>query len=611
MNPQRYRPYILSLMAAVLCWSPVAANAADPVPPPAAAPTAVPPYASLSPADQARMAWWLDARYGMFIHWGVASIPGVELSWARGGSKPLDNGKDPAGYVEDPVYDNLYKHWNPSEFNPKEWVKIAKAAGMKYMVLTAKHHDGFALWDSKLTDYKITNTPFKRDVVKEFTEACHEAGMKVGLYYSPRDWHHPDYGIGDNQKYRDYMNGQLTELLSNYGTIDVIWFDSYGRGDLKTFWGIDETWQLIKRLAPNAVVNNRLAILGAYNQQGKPYYADFDTPEQSIGKMQTTRPWESCMCFVGHQWGFKPGGEMYDLAKLIHAIVSCATGDGNLLMNVGPMPTGQIEPRQAERLKEAGDWLAKYGHTIYGTRGGPYQNAKWGGATRKGNSVFIHIFDWKGSDTIRLLPLPQKVVSAKVLTGGTATFKQSGAGLDITVSKADQDPIDTIVELTLDTPSVELVKGVPTRSLFENSTDGEPITSGATVTLSSSAPNSPMENLQRIFNPANRSTASTNTEENPWLTIDFGRVRKVDGIRIEPSNGNERSLGALGAMVSTDGESWTDIWKCPGGESILEFPVTTIVAGAAVPGVSARYVKFIVRSSKASLALRHVQIYGK
>jgi alpha-L-fucosidase len=544
--------------------------------PPAACSKGVPAYDSLSPEDQERMGWWIDARYGMFIHWGVASIPGTELSWSRKGSRPLDGAKNPAGVVEDPVYDNLYKQFNPSKFNAKEWVRIAKAAGMKYMVLTAKHHDGFCLWDSKLTDYTIMNTPFKRDVVKEFTEACHEAGMKVGLYYSQRDWHHPDYGIGDNAKYRAYMNGQLTELLTRYGAIDIIWFDSYGVGDLKSFWGIDETLNLLKKLAPKILVNNRLAILNWYNQLGKPYWGDFDTPEQSIGKMQTTRPWESCLCFVGHQWGFKPNGEMYTLDKLIKAIVSCATGDGNLLMNVGPMPTGEIEPRQAQRLKEAGDWMAKYGESLYGTRGGPYENSAWCGSSRRGNTVYIHVLDWKKSDTLRLLPLPQKVISSKVLTGGAVTVKQTPAGLDLTVPVADHDAIDTIIELTLDRPSIELIKGISTRSIFEDGRYGGLISAKASV----AAP----------------------------ITLDLGREHNVKGIGIEPKK--ERRFPGLTVSVSSDGTDWKDVWKGSEAGPVLEFPVTAFVAGAQVPGVKARYVKVVSASNK-PVPLNRVAVYGE
>jgi len=450
----RYRSFIRTALAVcgALMFFPASTHSAEPM---------KPAYPDISAADNARIAWWVDARYGLFLHWGVASIPGVEISWDRKAPKPLDIRNEPAGAVEDPVYDNLYKTWNPGKFDAREWVRIAKDSGMKYMVLTAKHHDGFCLWDTKLTSYKITNSPFKRDVVREFVDACRESGMKVGIYYSQRDWHHPDYGIGDNRKYIDYMNGQLTELLTQYGPIDLIWFDSYGKGDLKTFWYIDETWRLLKKLAPDAVINNRLANLGNYNAQGKPYWADFDTPEQKIGKMQSHRPWESCMTLVGHQWGFRPGGEMYSLQQVIRTLVSCATGDGNLLLNTGPMPDGRIEPRQVKRLKEAGDWLAKHGNAIYGTRGGPWANGAWGGSTRKGNSVFVHVFDWQDKETIHFPALPQKVLAAKIMSGGKVGFRQTVDAVSITVPAADRDPVNTVVELTLDGPASGLIKGAP------------------------------------------------------------------------------------------------------------------------------------------------------
>ncbi len=218
--------------------------------------------AGSSPQPDARMAWWLDARFGMFVHWDMSSLAGTEISWSRKATKPLDIFGDPAGYVPDPVYDNLYKRFNPQRFDARAWVRLAQDAGMRYIVFTAKHHGGFCMWDTKLTDYSIMHTPFKRDVVKELVDACHDAGMRIGLYYSPRDWHHPDYGIGDNRKYVDYMNGQIRELLSNYGRIDVIWWDSYGSGDLVKFWQIGETFDLVKQLRPNIIMNNRLADIG-------------------------------------------------------------------------------------------------------------------------------------------------------------------------------------------------------------------------------------------------------------------------------------------------------------------------------------------------------------
>lgn len=569
-------------------------------------------YPNLSAEDNARLAWWVDARYGMFLHWGVASIKGVELSWRRGGSKPLDIGGNPAGYVEDPVYDNLYKTWNPDKFDARQWVRIAKAAGMQYMVLTVKHHDGFCLWDTKFTEYKITSTPFKRDVFREFTDACHEAGMRVGVYYSQRDWHNPDYGIGDNRKYVDYMNGQLGELLTNYGPIDIIWFDSYGKGDLKEFWRVDETWQLLKKLAPKAVINNRLTILGKYNIPGNPYIGDFDTPEQTIGKMQNNRAWESCMCFVGNQWGYKPGGEMYSLASLLRGLVSCATGDGNLLLNIGPMPTGEIEPRQAERLKEGGDWLAKYGRTIYGTRGGPWQNSLWGGSTRKGNSVFLHVFNWKDSNTLRLLPLPQKVMEANVLTGGTVKVVQSEKGLDITVPPENHDPIDTIVELKLDAPATALIRGEPLRSMFDTGEYGTPLGAKASVAAYPAPPEAAAGSLQCLVTTGNRTPVSTDVSSNPAITLDLGDVHNVKGIRVEPVNGRDPNLRSLIVRVSADGTNWTDVWKCADTDVVFEFPVTSTVAGAQVPGVAARFVRLQMQPAKpAKLGLRQVQVVGE
>src|SRR5450631_3513951 len=179
--------------------------------------------------------WFQDARFGLFIHWDMSSVAGTEISWSRGGTKPLDITGDPAGYVEDTAYDNLYKRFNPTKFNAEQWVRTAKNAGMKYIVFTAKHHGGFCMWNTQYTDYSIMHTAFGRDVVKELSEACHKAGLGFGIYYSPRDWHNPDYGIGDNRKYIDYMNGQLRELLTNYGKVDILWWDSYGKGDLNSF----------------------------------------------------------------------------------------------------------------------------------------------------------------------------------------------------------------------------------------------------------------------------------------------------------------------------------------------------------------------------------------
>jgi alpha-L-fucosidase len=412
------------------------------------------------------MSWWIDARYGMFIHWNMSSVAGREISWSRKGSRPLDNGQDPAGYVEDPVYDNLYKKFDPEKFDAKAWVQFAKDAGMKYVVFTAKHHDGFCMWDTKLTDYSIMHTPFKRDVVKELADACHAANMPFGINYSTRDWHNPDFGIGDNSKYVAYMNGQLRELLTNYGKVDILWFDSYGRGDLVNFWKIGETWNLIKSLQPNIIVNNRLTVLAGYDQQPAPYRGDMDTPEQRLGSFQNTRPWESCMCVQnahGGGWSYRKDGSIKSFAECLKILVGCATGDGNLLLDVGPNAEGVIPDNQADPLLKMGSWLAKYGASVYGTRGGPYRNGAWGGSTYKGDTVYLHVAKWD-NDRLDLPPLKAKILKATCLTvpAAAVTVEQTSSSTSIRLPLDAHDPIDTVIALELSGNAVdEMPNGQP------------------------------------------------------------------------------------------------------------------------------------------------------
>jgi alpha-L-fucosidase len=404
-------------------------------------------------AYPAQMKWWLQARYGMFIHWDISSIAGTEISWSRKGTKPLDITGDPAGYVEDPVYDNLYKKFNPTNFNAREWVTLAKEVGMKYIVFTAKHHGGFCMWDTKFTGYNIMNTPFKRDVLKELADACHEASMPLGIYYSPRDWHQPDYGRGDNRKYVRYMNGEIHELLTNYGKIDILWWDSYGRGDLTDFWHVGETFDIVKQLQPDIVMNNRLAELGAYDQQPAPWLGDFDTPEQRMGEFQNTRAWESCMSIVtatNGGWSYRPDGHVKSYAECLRSLLSCATGDGNLLLDVGPDSTGIIPEDQDKPLRQVGAWLKKYGESIYGTRGGPYHNGSWGGSTFRGNVIYLHIRQWDGTQ-LKLPPLKTRIISFTCLNPNGAPLKidQKPENVTLTLPVDYQDAIDTLVRLTL------------------------------------------------------------------------------------------------------------------------------------------------------------------
>ncbi len=384
---------------------------------------------------------WREMKFGLFIHWGPVSLKGTEIGWSRGGERRgLRIKRNPKGIPVD-VYDNLYKSFYPAQFDAKQWVQIAKDAGMKYLVFTTKHHDGFCMFDSALTDYKITNSPFKRDIVGELADACHEAGLKLGFYYSPPDWHHPDYRTENHARYIKYLHGQLRELCSNYEQVDIIWFD--GLGVKPEDWDAENLIRMVRRLQPHVIINNRA---------GLP--ADYDSPEHIIGKFQTGRAWETSMT-IGDQWAWKPNDRIKSLKQCIQTLVRVVGADGNFLFNVGPMPTGEIEPRQVARLKKMGSWLRKYGQSIYGTRGVPFKDASWGVATHKGNEIYVHILNWR-SQTITLPPIQARIITSSVLTGGNATVKQTEEAIEVTVTKAYQQELDTIIVLQLDGPAAEV-----------------------------------------------------------------------------------------------------------------------------------------------------------
>jgi len=393
---------------------------------------------------------WRQMKFGLFIHWGPVSLKGTEIGWSRGGERRGRNDKS-TGSIPVEVYDNLYKQFNPVKFDAEQWVQMAKDAGMKYLVFTSKHHDGFSMFDSKLTDYKISNSPFKRDVVGELADACHKSGLKLGYYYSPVDWYHPDYRNENHARYIEFLHGQLREICSNYGKVDIIWFD--GLGGTAKDWDSENLFKMIRQLQPHVIINNRA---------GLP--ADHDTPEQRIGKFQNDRPWETCMT-ICRQWAWKPNDQMKSLKQCIDTLVCVVGGDGNLLFNVGPMPDGRIEPRQVERLKEMGAWLEKYGQSIYATRGGPFMPGPWGASTYKDNTIYIHVLNWPG-EKLSLPPIPKKIIASHVITGGNATITQTEESIEISIPEDCRREIDTIIKLELDGPAEEIAPvSLPSASL--------------------------------------------------------------------------------------------------------------------------------------------------
>jgi arabinogalactan endo-1,4-beta-galactosidase len=399
-------------------------------------------------ATAEQMQWWRDAKFGLFIHWGPVSLKGTEISWSRNGPRRGAPDQTP-GQVPLEVYDNLYKEFNPTNFNARQWMHIAQAAGMRYVVLTAKHCDGFCLWPTKVIDYHIGRTPFRRDICGELAAAAHEAGLRLGWYYSPMDWYDPDCRTERNAVYVKRMQAQLCELLGDYGRVDLLWFDTDGG---PTPWEQPATYRLVRVLQPGIIINNRLDMgsLADYNEQRVGPQADYCTPEQHIGGYDDRTPWETCMT-LGTQWSWKPGDTIKSVEDTIRILARCAGGDGNLLLNVGPMPTGEIEPRQVEVLKGVGAWLTKYGESIYGTRGGPFHNGQWGGTTYNESTIYVHVLDWLDGP-LKLPPLKQKILRSSVLTGGQANIEQNDKGISLGVSKEERDPLDTVIKLELDGP---------------------------------------------------------------------------------------------------------------------------------------------------------------
>ncbi len=462
------------------------------------------------PADHAeKIEWWKDARFGMFIHWGPVSLKGTEIGWSRGGEIPVEE------------YDNLYKQFNPVNFDADEWVSLAKESGMKYIVFTSKHHDGFCNWDTEYTDYNIMNSAYGRDIMAELAAACKKQGMALGFYHSTCDWHHPDFPLTSPggrvereehnlDRYTEYLKNQSVEIIQKYGPLLVMWYDVPQRFDSIRGQGVIDR---IREVQPGILVNNRTGAPG-----------DFSTPEQRVGGFDNKRPWETCMT-IARQWAWKPDDEVKSLEQCLHGLLRSAGGDGNLLFNVGPRSDGRIEPLQAERLKEMGQWLNKYGQSVYGTRGGPFKPTDWGVSTRKENKIYLHLLKWHGGSPQIVIPgIEMEITDCRLIDGGEITCKKQNDGYLIQLTTEELKPVNTIIELTVDGNAMEIpVMEIQSQSLSYN----KPV-------KASTNPNPHWRDAKSVNDGdwVGHFWTPAKDDKTPWVEIDLGQAEKISEVII-------------------------------------------------------------------------------
>ncbi len=401
------------------------------------------------PRPAESLQWFPEARFGMFIHFGLYAIP------ARGEWVMLREN------IMREDYEPLMKRFRLPKFDADEWVDVARRSGCRYITITAKHHDGFCLFASELTDYTIANTPFKRDLIGELVQACHRADMPICFYYSQPDWHHPNFvhrpgafkdlqyerpeDTPDWDAYLDYYIGQVRELCSNYGRIDGIWFDGVQRTEAE--WRGKHVYDMIKKLQPSAVVNDRAG------------YGDFFTPERTLSAIPAAAGYmvEACQSISGASWGYHGRPDLYSTPYLLSCMLRMICADGNYLLNVGPKPDGSLPEDWIQRLLQIGSWLDAHGDAVYKTRGLPLrEESDTVLYTRRGKKAYVHLLAWPQKDSIELTQLKHAPVRARLLATGQKLGVDSAAGLTIVsgLPAAPPDPWANVIELSFRTEDI-------------------------------------------------------------------------------------------------------------------------------------------------------------
>lgn len=574
----------------------------------------------LIPADQAALTRFMGLRYGAFLHWGPATVSGKEISWSRNqGTPPAD-------------YDVLYKRFNPVLFDAEAWVGMIKASGFRYLTFVTKHHDGFAMWDTKTTDHSIMNTPFKRDVLGEIAKACRKHGVALCLYYSIADFYQPDC-TGANQangldlgpkgyqlpageqpsfdRYVTYMKMQLKELTEKYGPVAAWWFDGGWMKEWTPERGID-LLKYMRLLQPDTLADQRVGC--AYNGRvymptwfptDHDYVGDFAVLEVDMPRFNRDIPWEYTTPANGRSYCWT-AGDYLDPNVWIDNFVKSACGDGNYLLGISAPSTGRFDPALVDKLAESSLWVEKYGASIFETRGGPYMRTNVYGTTCKGKRVYLHVFDRKLTE-VKLPALPAKIVGCSMLNGGKASFTQSAGGVTVTIDPNAMEAPSTIVVLDLDR-SAEAIKPIGER----------PLNRGAKTTSSNKDPVT--DQFASDGDIATAWRADTGTKH-PWIEFDLGSERSISRATLFEGS-YEGELANIHRLQIGIRSNETDDWKViddvktwgfdtSDEEDFFDWPMSVFHPELRFDPVKARYVRVTILKAVAPPVIHAFDLFER
>jgi alpha-L-fucosidase len=529
------------------------------------------------PAREAAVRQWREKRVGLFVHWGVATGRSLPQSHSHARKSPLN----PSASVPAEVYDEYYKEFNPGNYRPDEWLKLAYDAGMRYAVFVAKHHDGFSMYRSAVNPYNVTGTPYGKDVAGEFVAACRRQGIAPGWQISPKDWKHPDFNTARHDQYNAFYERVVEELATGYGPLVTMWFD-----------GIEpvgpEKWKDTPRRVRDYLHRSQPGIMLGNHGGAEEDFVSFET---MAGPFDRKQPWEMTEAINPSGWVFNKPMPPYPFRALLRNLVYAISRDGNYLLDVGPMQDGQLYPPDAGRLREFAAWMKVNGEAVHGTRGGPYRDGDWGGATCKGNSVYLLLSVRVGA-TLDLAELPAKIRSARRLDGGPLQFQSKRGGLHFGMSdRGGTRAVFTVVRLDLDRSAF----GLPIREGRRN------LAVKARITPSSVRSGWPVSRLfddlgETAWDPDGDDLASS-------LEFDFGRVQPVGAVSFSQQtqrNGWHQYFRYEVKVRDSGDQAWRSVYQghsCLGGIPVLE-----------LKAVRARYLRIEMMKPRKTVPVRLAEL---